>query len=149
MTLKSKLSTFQSVKDKLDGMANHIEVSDAHCTISLQSSQLKRVCRQVQSGRTEKTIREEFQKLYRFLRAEETKRIDALRKEAAEKSKSMKEKIAAITCDVSTVSQNIDTVEKELRAKDVPFMQVLDSHLSLVQAGQFYGSEALIDVCVC
>lgn len=31
MSLKSKLCMFQSEKNKLDGMAHHIEVRDAHC----------------------------------------------------------------------------------------------------------------------
>lgn len=95
--------------------------------------QLKRVCSQVQTGQTEKTMKEEFQKLHRFLQAEETNRIKALRKEEAEKNKLMKDKIAKLVSDIATVTQKITHVEKELRAEDVPFMQVLHFHFCFIE----------------
>lgn len=87
---------------------------------------------QAQTAQTEKTIKEEFKKLYRFLRAEETSRIDALRKEEAEKSKLMKDNITQLVSDISALTQKITNLEKELKAKDVPFMQVVHHHLCLI-----------------
>lgn len=55
--------------------------------------------------------------------------MDALRKEEAEKSKLMKDNIAQLASDISALTQKITHLEKELRAKDVPFMQVLHDHL--------------------
>lgn len=58
----------------------------------------------------------------------------------------MKDKIAKLASDISALTQKITDVEKELRAKDLPFMQVLHYHSCFIELGQLYGSEALIDL---
>lgn len=112
MSLKNKLGSFKSEKNKLNGMATQIKV---------------------QSTQTEKTIKEEFQKLYCFLRAEETARIDAVRKEGAQKSKSIQDNIAKLESDISALMQKITNVEKEMRAKGFPFMQKVKDTIKLSQ----------------
>lgn len=84
---------------------------------------------QVQSTQTEKTIKKKFRKLYRFLWAEETARIDAVRKEEAQKSKQIKDNIAKLESGISALMQKITNVEKEMSAKDFPFLQVLYDYL--------------------
>ncbi|XP_053193037.1 zinc-binding protein A33-like [Scomber japonicus] len=101
MHLKTKRGSFEKEKVKCDKMASHI---------TLQAQQ------------TEKGIKEEFQKLYQFLRAEETARIDALRKEATLKSEAMKIRIVNLTAEISSLSDKIKTMEGEMKAEDFSFM---------------------------
>ncbi|XP_022593762.1 E3 ubiquitin-protein ligase TRIM17-like [Seriola dumerili] len=77
MHLKSKLGSFKTQKLNCDKMASHIKL---------------------QAQRTEKTIKEEFQKLYQFLRAEEAARIDAVRKEATHKSEAINIRTSESEC---------------------------------------------------
>ena len=89
----------------------------------------KCVCPQLQAQRTERTIKEEFQKLYQFLRAEEAARIDAVRKEATLKSEAMNIRIVNLTAEISSLTDKIRTTEKEKRAEDISFMLVLSDFL--------------------
>ncbi|KAF3849797.1 hypothetical protein F7725_019516 [Dissostichus mawsoni] len=82
MDLETKLRSFQNNTRKCDKMASHIKL---------------------QAQQTEKTIKEEFQKLYQFLRAEETARIDAVRKEAALKSEAMDTRLVELTTEISSL----------------------------------------------
>ncbi|KAM8725857.1 E3 ubiquitin-protein ligase TRIM35-like [Acanthopagrus schlegelii] len=101
MTLKSKRWSFTSEKDNCDKMKSHIKL---------------------QAQQTEKTIKEEFQKLYQFLRAEEAARVDAVRKEAMLKTEAMKIRIINLTAEISSLTKSIETIEKEMRADDISFM---------------------------
>ncbi|MED6268285.1 hypothetical protein CHARACLAT_020801, partial [Characodon lateralis] len=76
-----------------------------------------------QAQQTEKTIRDEFQKLYQFLRAEEAGRIDACRKEAKRKSDAMNVRIVNLTAGISEFMKKIKTIEDEMRTDDISFMQ--------------------------
>ncbi|XP_041815305.1 uncharacterized protein LOC121622411 [Chelmon rostratus] len=101
ITLKSKLGSFKGEKLSCDKMASHI---------------------QLQAQRAEKTIKEEFQKLYQLLRAEEAARIDAVRKEATLKSEAMNIRIVNLTAEISSLSDRIETIEREMKAEDISFM---------------------------
>ncbi|CAK6962232.1 eukaryotic translation initiation factor 4 gamma 3-like [Scomber scombrus] len=112
MHLKTKQGSFEKEKVKCDKMAGHI---------TLQAQQ------------TEKGIKEEFQKLYQFLRAEETARIDAVRKEATLKSEAMKIRIVNLTAEISSLSDKIKTMEGEIKAEDNPFMLNVKSSIERSQ----------------
>ncbi|XP_076612557.1 E3 ubiquitin-protein ligase TRIM35-like [Chaetodon auriga] len=101
MALKSKLGSFKTEKLNCDKMASHI---------------------QRQAQRAEKTIKEEFQKLYQFLQAEEAARTDAVRKEAALKSTVMNIRILNLSAEISSLSDKIETIEREMKAEDISFM---------------------------
>ncbi|XP_030260388.1 tripartite motif-containing protein 35-like isoform X2 [Sparus aurata] len=101
MTLKTKLGKFKKQKLTCDKMKSHI---------------------QLQAQQTEKTIKEEFRKLYQFLRADEAARIDAVRKEATLKTEAMKIRITNLTAEISSLTNSIETIEKEMRAEDISFM---------------------------
>ncbi|XP_074472566.1 E3 ubiquitin-protein ligase TRIM35-like [Sebastes fasciatus] len=75
-----------------------------------------------QAQQTENTIKEEFQKLYQFLGAEEAARIDAVRKEATIKSEAMNIRIVNLTVEISSLKDKIKTLEREMKAEDVSFM---------------------------
>lgn len=76
----------------------------------------------LQAQQTEKTIKEEFQKLYQFLRAEETARIDAVRMEAALKSEAMDIRIVNLTAEISSLTDKLKTLEMDIKAEDMTFM---------------------------
>ena len=79
---------------------------------------------QTQTQHTEKQIKEEFEKLYQFLRDEEAARIAALREEEEQKSQLMKETIEKMSRDNSSLSDTIRAIEEKMRAEDDTFLQV-------------------------
>nr|XP_046229828.1 zinc-binding protein A33-like [Scatophagus argus] len=101
MTLKSNLGKYEAEKLRCDKLDKHIKL---------------------QAQQTEKTIKEEFQKLYQFMQAEEAARIDAVRKEATLKSDTMKIRIVNLTAEISSLTDKIKTIEKEMKAEDISFM---------------------------
>ncbi|XP_060785369.1 zinc-binding protein A33-like isoform X2 [Neoarius graeffei] len=100
--LQEKLKIFQDCKLNWSQTAEHIKIQAQH---------------------TECQIKEEFEKLHQFLRDEEAVRITALRKEEEQKSQMMKEKIEKLSGDISSLSDTIRTIEEEMRAEDVSFLQ--------------------------
>ncbi|XP_046879236.1 LOW QUALITY PROTEIN: E3 ubiquitin-protein ligase TRIM39-like [Hypomesus transpacificus] len=100
--LQEKLKIFNEVKQTCDQTANHIKIQTQH---------------------TEKQIKEAFKKIHQFLQEEEEARIAALRKEEEQKSQMMKEKIEGLNRQISTLSHTIRTIEEELRAEDISFLQ--------------------------
>lgn len=110
-------------------MAGHIQVSRLwrqKATMCFAYSHLKDFSPQLQAQKTEKTITEEFEKLFQFLRAEKAARIDAVKKEAARKSEAMNIVILNLTAEISSLTQKIKTIEKDIKA-DISFMQVLSN----------------------
>ncbi|XP_035010680.2 E3 ubiquitin-protein ligase TRIM35-like [Hippoglossus stenolepis] len=99
--LKEKLQCFERVKVEFEQTAEHIKV---------------------QAGLTETQIKEQFKKLHQSLEEEEEARMAALREEEEQKSWMMKEKIEALSRDITALSDTIRTTEDELRAEDVPFL---------------------------
>lgn len=79
---------------------------------------------QTQANANEKLIKEEFQKLHQFLQEEENTRLKALKQEEQIKIQVMCEKLKNISSQITTLSSTISEIEKVLRAKDLPFLQV-------------------------
>lgn len=112
MNLKTKQGSLKNEKLNCDKMANHIKL---------------------QAQQTEKTIKEEFQKLYQFLRAEETARIDAVRIEAALKSEAMDIRIVNLTAEISSLTDKLKTLKIDIKADDMTFMLNVKSTLERSQ----------------
>ncbi|XP_018586701.2 nuclear factor 7, brain-like [Scleropages formosus] len=72
---------------------------------------------------TDNRLKKEFEQLHQFLKDEEAARIAELREEEEHKSDMMKEKIEKMTQEISSLSETIRAVERELGAEDVSFLQ--------------------------
>ncbi|XP_034458497.1 tripartite motif-containing protein 35-like [Hippoglossus hippoglossus] len=110
--LRKKLQRFERVKAKFEQTAEHIKV---------------------QAGLTETQIKEQFKKLHQFLEEEEEARMAALREDEELKSWMMKEKIEALSRDITALSDTIRTTEDELRVEDVSFLLNYKAALERVQ----------------
>ncbi|XP_069025625.1 E3 ubiquitin-protein ligase TRIM35-like [Embiotoca jacksoni] len=110
--LQDKLKIFQEVKGNFDQTAGHIKV---------------------QAKNTETQIKEQFEKLHRFLQEEEEARISALREEEEQKIQMMKEKIEAVSREISSLSDTIRVTEEELRDEDISFLQNYKAAVERVQ----------------
>ncbi|XP_060784637.1 E3 ubiquitin-protein ligase TRIM39-like [Neoarius graeffei] len=100
--LQEKLKVFKDCKLNWSKTAEHIKIQAQH---------------------TKCQIKEEFAKLHRNLRDEETVRITALRDEEEQKSQMMKEKIEKLSKDISSLSDTIKAIEEEMRAEDISLLQ--------------------------
>ncbi|XP_061077995.1 E3 ubiquitin-protein ligase TRIM35-like [Conger conger] len=76
-----------------------------------------------QAQQTEREMKDEFEKLHRFLREEQEARIAALKEEEERKSGMLKERIEKITKELPSILDTISTIEKELQAEDIAFLQ--------------------------
>uniref|UniRef100_A0A3Q3AUF2 RING-type domain-containing protein n=1 Tax=Kryptolebias marmoratus TaxID=37003 RepID=A0A3Q3AUF2_KRYMA len=101
-SLKKKLRLLRRVKGSCDETAAHVKV---------------------QAGSALRRIQEEFRRLHRFLDEEEEARLVSLREEEEQKSRLMKEKIAALSRDISALSDIIKTTEEQLKAHNALFLQ--------------------------
>ncbi|KAG5283631.1 hypothetical protein AALO_G00044250 [Alosa alosa] len=110
--LREKLKALCKVQITYDEKAQHIKIQAQH---------------------TERQIKQEFEKLHRFLRDEEAARIAALREEEEQKSQMMKEKIEKMNREISSLSDTIRTIEKEMGADDVTFLQNYKSTVERAQ----------------
>ncbi|XP_062406958.1 E3 ubiquitin-protein ligase TRIM35-like [Sardina pilchardus] len=110
--LQNKLKTFEEVKLVCDQTAAHIKTQAQH---------------------TERQIKEVFEKLHHFLHDEEAARIAALREEEEQKSQMMKKKIEKISRDISSLSDTIRAIRKEMEADDITFLQNYKSTVERAQ----------------
>uniref|UniRef100_A0A3B1J7K4 Tripartite motif-containing protein 35-like n=1 Tax=Astyanax mexicanus TaxID=7994 RepID=A0A3B1J7K4_ASTMX len=76
-----------------------------------------------QTQHTERQIKQEFEKLHQFLRDEEAVRIAALKEEEEQKSQMMRRKIEEMNEEISSLSDTIRNIEKEMEAEDIQFLQ--------------------------
>ncbi|XP_037305525.2 E3 ubiquitin-protein ligase TRIM35-like, partial [Pungitius pungitius] len=112
VNLKTKLGRFKEHKSECDRIVGHIKW---------------------QAQQTEKTIKEEFQRLYHFLQADEAARIQAVRKEAKFKTEAMDVTIVNLTAEVSSLSDKIKALEMEMAADDISFMLNIKSSMEQSQ----------------
>ncbi|XP_062390843.1 E3 ubiquitin-protein ligase TRIM35-like isoform X4 [Sardina pilchardus] len=110
--IQNKLDTFKKAKETCDETAQHITVQAQH---------------------TERQIEQEFEKLHQFLRDEEAARIATLREEEEQKSQMMKEKIEKMNREISSLSDTIRAIEKEMGANDISFLQNYKSTVERTQ----------------
>lgn len=83
---------------------------------------------QRQAQQAEKHIRDDFKKLYQFLRLEEADRLLALRQEEEQKIQMMEKKIEEINNEILTLSKTIRDVEENIWTEDLLFIQVNSSY---------------------
>lgn len=79
---------------------------------------------QRQAQQTEQQIRNEFKKLYQFLRLEEANRLLALRQEEEQKIRMMEEKIEQISNEISSLLKKTRAIEEDIWTEDLLFIQV-------------------------
>lgn len=80
---------------------------------------------QNQAAENEEAIREEFDKLHKFLVEEERHRLKVLRQEEEVKKQVMSEKLKTLTEEIQNLSANVGDIEMALKEKDLPFLMVL------------------------
>ncbi|XP_036448283.1 tripartite motif-containing protein 35-like [Colossoma macropomum] len=110
--LQKNLKVLEEAKQDYDRTAAHIKTQAQH---------------------TERQIKEEFEKLHQFLRDEEAARIAALKEEEEQKSQMMRRKIEEMNGEISSLSDTIRNIEKEMEAEDVLFLQNLKSTMKQAQ----------------
>ncbi|KAM9506396.1 E3 ubiquitin-protein ligase TRIM35-like isoform 2-T2 [Salvelinus alpinus] len=115
--LKEKLKVFREVKLTYDQTAVHINSQAQH---------------------TERLIKTGFKKLHQFLHQEERARIAALKEEEEQKSLMMKKKIDEMSREISSLSDTIRTIEEELGAEDISFLQ---NYKDTVKSGRGRGMD--------
>ncbi|KAI4879853.1 hypothetical protein NFI96_017189, partial [Prochilodus magdalenae] len=111
---------------------------------------VKHTCgQQIQVQQTERQIKEEFEKLYQFLRKEEEARIAALRAEEKKKKKMMEKKAVEMNKVIESITGKIEMLEDGLASEDVPF---LNKYTQIKESAEYkvpnikLDSGALIDV---
>uniref|UniRef100_A0A8C9TXH6 B30.2/SPRY domain-containing protein n=1 Tax=Scleropages formosus TaxID=113540 RepID=A0A8C9TXH6_SCLFO len=78
---------------------------------------------QIQARDTEKQIKEEYERIYQFLRDEERSRLIALRKEEEENTRRVMEMMDNISKHISTLSGKIESTERRLMRDDITFLK--------------------------
>ncbi|XP_026780563.3 tripartite motif containing 35-28 [Pangasianodon hypophthalmus] len=111
--LADKLESFKKLKKRCNETVNYIRS---------------------QSEEAEKQIRQEFERLHQILKEEEASRIVALKKEEEQKTKMLKEKIESISRDITTLTELIQSLRREMTAED---LVVLQNYQSLKQRAQW------------
>ncbi|KAL3975379.1 adenylate cyclase 3 [Sarotherodon galilaeus] len=100
---------------------------------------------------TERQIRAEFNKLQQFLKEEEESRLAALREEEEQKGRTISREMKMIEEQISSLSDSISAVEKELQKHSMPFLSSYKDTQSRARAQSSVSdpqlvSGALIDV---
>lgn len=92
---------------------------------------IKHVTLQSQSEQAEKKIKQEFERLHQILKEEENARIVALKKEEDQKKRMLTEKIDSISRDITSLTELIQSIRKEMSAHDLVVLQVWNLSLFL------------------
>lgn len=87
-------------------------------------SRLRSILFQCQAHYTEALIRREFEKIHQFLWDEEAARVSALREEEKQKAHAAVLKMTQITRDILILSDKVTTIEEEIEANNISFLQV-------------------------
>ncbi|XP_020796079.1 zinc-binding protein A33-like [Boleophthalmus pectinirostris] len=75
-----------------------------------------------QAGEAEKQIKEEFERLHKFLYAEENKRLEVLASEEKQKITTLQEKISKTEDNLKSLKEHVDILNKELGKEDLPLL---------------------------
>lgn len=81
---------------------------------------------QTQADETEQLIKEEFEKLHKFLFEEEAARLAALREEEQRKAENVREKLKDISKQVEELSAIIRDADATMNGGDIQFLKVCD-----------------------
>ncbi|KAI1894442.1 hypothetical protein AGOR_G00115860 [Albula goreensis] len=100
--MREKLEAFDKAKQECVKTAQHI---------------------QRQAHHTERQIKKTFEELHHFLRVEEATRITALVNETKLKSMIMNEKIVHLTMKMTSLSDTIKDIEKNINAENIAFLK--------------------------
>ncbi|KAG9328080.1 hypothetical protein JZ751_016605 [Albula glossodonta] len=105
--------TLQTLREKLGGSrkAHGLFVEMAHHT-------------KTQVQQTERLIKDEFEKLQKFLQEEKESRLAALKREEGQKSQKLMQMIKEMTKEISSLSHTIKAIEKHLESEDISFLQI-------------------------
>ncbi|XP_072406015.1 zinc-binding protein A33-like [Chiloscyllium punctatum] len=108
----------EEFKEELETSLKPIQEKKKECE-SVKSDYEKTMSHiQDQGVKTEKQIKIEFEKLHQFLREEERIMLEDLKLEKEKHSQEMKERIAKITEEISSLSITVQDIEQELREQD-------------------------------
>ncbi|KAG5266720.1 hypothetical protein AALO_G00235400 [Alosa alosa] len=88
----------------------------------VRQRELKNSCR-TQSQETAGRIKRAFGRLQQFLREEEDTRLAALRREEAQKTTSLKERIQQLTSQINSLSEKMDDAKSRMATEDISFLQ--------------------------
>lgn len=136
-TLKKQLRKLNKTKEQWEETRTYIQVHFSeqrfsgihswHSLITNPRVSFIRLCvpPQNQAAENEKAIREEFDKLRKFLVEEEQHRLKVLRQEEEVKKQVMSEKLKTLTEGIQNLSANVADIEMALKEKDLPFLMVL------------------------
>ncbi|XP_066507715.1 E3 ubiquitin-protein ligase TRIM35-like [Hoplias malabaricus] len=80
-----------------------------------------------QAQHIERQIKEQFERLHQFLRDEETASIAALKEEEKQKSDMIKKRIEEMTGEISILTDTIRSIQKEMEAEDISFLQLQEN----------------------
>lgn len=81
-------------------------------------------CLQTQADETEQLIKDEFEKLHKFLYEEEAARLTALREEEERKAVNVREKLEDICKQVEELSAIIRDADATMNGSDIQFLKV-------------------------
>ncbi|XP_060706315.1 zinc-binding protein A33-like [Hemiscyllium ocellatum] len=108
----------EELKEELETSLKPIQEKKKECE-TVKSDYEKTLSHiQVQGVKTEKQITAEFEKLHQFLREEERIVLKDLKLEKEKHTQEMKERIAKITEEISSLSVTVQDIEQELREQD-------------------------------
>ncbi|XP_029110606.1 E3 ubiquitin-protein ligase TRIM39-like [Scleropages formosus] len=118
--MNSLITLFQEeLKAVLNPIKEHVKkLTEARKEYDETISHIK-----IQARDTEKQIKEEYERIYQFLRDEERSRLIALRKEEEENTRRVMEMMDNISKHISTLSGKIESTERRLMRDDITFLK--------------------------
>ncbi|KAI4875795.1 hypothetical protein NFI96_002436 [Prochilodus magdalenae] len=97
--------------------------------------------RKTQATEAEAQIREEFEKLHRFLREEEAARLTVLKEEAIKKTEKVKERLEDINQMIEELSEILNDIAHTMNTDDISFLKETDyTKDALINIAQYLGS---------